>query len=123
MSKLYINDSFMGDKYDTTIYTNGGTYHKVVVEDAEEGGIVETRKFFDRFKARQFARMTAEYGYFEKQEKKLAVAGHKLETHRSGPDDSYWNGRCQCGWVYPSWTTKKGTVVDSHQSHLMHVEE
>ncbi len=60
MSKLYVYKSFMGDKYDATIYTNGGTYHKVIIEDSVEGEVVETRKFFSRDKATDFAERAAE---------------------------------------------------------------
>jgi hypothetical protein len=117
MTNLYRIEEYLGDKYDASVWTNGGTYHKVVIEDSINGGILEERKFYSRWKASHFAKWAAK-GVWKKKEKPLTVKGHKPEYYRSGSEDTYWNCSCECGWFSKDWTTKKRDVVDSHQSHL-----
>lgn len=49
------------------------------------------------------------------------VAGHKLKHSRSGAQDAYARGDCECGWTFTGWTHWKRDVVSSHNSHLKHV--
>ena len=50
--------TFYGEDYDATVYTNGGTYHKVIVEHIDDGSR-EIHKFFNRDKAIAFAKGAA----------------------------------------------------------------
>jgi hypothetical protein len=51
-------------------------------------------------------------------DKPLRIKGHKLEHSRSGAQNGYARGTCECGWVYPSWTHYRSSVTASHQQHL-----
>lgn len=57
-TKLYPLTTFYGEFYDATVYSSGGTYHKVRVENIETGQPIE-RKFYSRVKAVAFAEATA----------------------------------------------------------------
>ena len=51
---MQIIHSIIGNEYDATVYTNGGTYHKVMIENVEDGR-TEYFKFYSRSKAFKFA--------------------------------------------------------------------
>lgn len=53
-TNTYLIETFYGENFDASIFTNGGTYHKVVVENIDDGSR-EIRKFFSRAKAYRFA--------------------------------------------------------------------
>ena len=53
-TKTYILKDFLGENFSATIYTNGGTYHKVIVVNVVDGSL-ETRRFYSRAKAWKFA--------------------------------------------------------------------
>lgn len=54
MTKLYEIKTILGENFDAMIYTNGGTYHKVIIESIDDGSR-EVRKFHSREKAFKFA--------------------------------------------------------------------
>jgi hypothetical protein len=51
-------------------------------------------------------------------DKPLRIKGHKLEHSRSGVNDAYARGRCDCGWVFKGWTHYRSSVQFSYRQHL-----
>jgi len=48
-----------------------------------------------------------------------SLKGHKLTTWRSGAQDGYANGECECGWRFPGWTHWVRDVYRSHNNHII----
>lgn len=55
MDRTYRIDTLYGKDRDAEIRSNGGTYHKVIVEDIDDGSRV-VKRFYSREKAYAFAR-------------------------------------------------------------------
>lgn len=54
--------------------------------------------------------------------KYLRIRGHRITHSRSGANDAYARGHCECGWKYPGWTHYRSAVTQSHQNHLWTVK-
>lgn len=56
--------------------------------------------------------------------KPLKIKGHKLSIERSGAENGYFSGRCECGeWHSRNWVDNARSIRISHQSHLRKVLE
>lgn len=51
------------------------------------------------------------------------LKGHKCTYDRSGSEDTYWTGRCECGWHSWHWTTRKGDIIHAHRRHVDNVRQ
>lgn len=51
----------------------------------------------------------------------LRIKGHTLTRWNSGAEDTYRNGRCECGQRIGTWTTSSRSITGAHQSHLWNV--
>lgn len=52
------------------------------------------------------------------------MKGHTPTYHKSGPNDSYWNVRCSCGWATkPSFRVRKREVTTAFRHHIEDVKK
>lgn len=60
--------------------------------------------------------------YLEKRRTELRIRGHKLIRSRSGCENTYQRGDCECGeWRFTGWTESLRSVRASHDNHLWSV--
>jgi len=55
----YRMHEILGEDFDVIVYTNGGTYHKVKIENIDNGETVKIKKFHSRAKAMAYAEKEA----------------------------------------------------------------
>ncbi len=61
--------------------------------------------------------MTVEY-------RRYTASGHRLRHSRSGAQDAYARGDCECdAWTYRGWTHYRADVIRQHNSHVQDVLE